>query len=276
MSAPLPTLFIVMGTSGSGKSTLGLSLSQALHLPFIDGDDLHPPENIAKMSRGEALNDTDREPWLKRIRQTAEDIFIHGKKVETAEESIQSQKDEEKEEQRKLAEVFESSAGEAARRGSSIDAQEIKEADPSPAQEVADQQPIDPSKQHRPHPIHPQTGNPPAIIIACSALKRSYRDLLRGNINSLPTSSTTPSSSKSTQSSSFQTIHLYVQVSPEELLRRMHARKGHFMKEEMLRSQLATLEQPTEEENGIILLQDGEKDDVEKRAEESVREVLRI
>lgn len=57
--------------SGTGKSTLGAALSEVLHLPFIDGDDLHPAANVAKMSRGEPLDDADRQPWLETIRKTA-------------------------------------------------------------------------------------------------------------------------------------------------------------------------------------------------------------
>ncbi len=41
-------------------------------MPYIEGDALHPPENIAKMSAGVPLTDADREPWLELIRTTAE------------------------------------------------------------------------------------------------------------------------------------------------------------------------------------------------------------
>ncbi|KAG8834222.1 iron-binding protein [Serendipita sp. 399] len=58
-----------MGVSGSGKSTLGTALSKALDIPYMDGDDLHTPENVAKMAAGTPLNDDDRWPWLYRIRQ---------------------------------------------------------------------------------------------------------------------------------------------------------------------------------------------------------------
>lgn len=58
---------IVMGVSGSGKSTLAEGLSKALGLPMKDGDELHLPESIAKMSAGIALQDADRWPWLDRI-----------------------------------------------------------------------------------------------------------------------------------------------------------------------------------------------------------------
>ena len=58
---------IVMGVSGSGKSSVGAGLAQTLGLPFLEGDSLHPIENIAKMQLGIALQDEDRWPWLKQI-----------------------------------------------------------------------------------------------------------------------------------------------------------------------------------------------------------------
>lgn len=59
-----PPLVVVMGVSGSGKSTVGAALAQRLGVPYADADDLHPEANIAKMRGGEALEDTDRVPWL--------------------------------------------------------------------------------------------------------------------------------------------------------------------------------------------------------------------
>ena len=53
-----------MGVSGSGKTTLGKALAQKLGWDFFDADDFHPPENIAKMTAGIALSDSDRAPWL--------------------------------------------------------------------------------------------------------------------------------------------------------------------------------------------------------------------
>jgi gluconokinase len=58
---------VVMGVSGSGKSTVGAALAQRLRVPFADADDFHPPENIAKMTAGHALDDHDRYPWLEAI-----------------------------------------------------------------------------------------------------------------------------------------------------------------------------------------------------------------
>ena len=57
-------IVVVMGVSGSGKSTVGAALAAALGWPLIDADDLHPPENVAKMAAGVALTDDDRWPWL--------------------------------------------------------------------------------------------------------------------------------------------------------------------------------------------------------------------
>ncbi|KAF8135729.1 P-loop containing nucleoside triphosphate hydrolase protein, partial [Boletus edulis] len=72
------------GVSGTGKSTLGRALSRATHMPFIDGDDLHPATNVAKMARGEPLGDGDRLPWLETIRKTAVGCVLDQVGVEAA------------------------------------------------------------------------------------------------------------------------------------------------------------------------------------------------
>jgi gluconokinase len=64
-----PLVIVLMGVSGCGKSTTGAALSKRLGWPFRDADSFHPPANIAKMSRGIALNDDDRWPWLAAIAQ---------------------------------------------------------------------------------------------------------------------------------------------------------------------------------------------------------------
>ncbi len=56
-----------MGVSGSGKSTVGPALARRLGVPFVDADALHPPDNIAKMTAGEPLDDDDRRPWLRSV-----------------------------------------------------------------------------------------------------------------------------------------------------------------------------------------------------------------
>jgi len=53
-----------MGVSSSGKTTLGKALAQKLGWEFFDADNFHSPENIAKMTAGIPLGDSDRVPWL--------------------------------------------------------------------------------------------------------------------------------------------------------------------------------------------------------------------
>jgi len=60
-------IVIVTGVSGTGKTTLGKALAEHLDLPFYDADEFHPVENIAKMSQGFPLNDSDRAPWLESL-----------------------------------------------------------------------------------------------------------------------------------------------------------------------------------------------------------------
>ncbi|BCH65042.1 gluconokinase [Agrobacterium vitis] len=66
------------------------------------------------------------------------------------------------------------------------------------------------------------------IIVSCSSLKKSYRDLLREATGNL-------------------TAFIYLEGSKELLTRRMGERTGHFMPVSLLESQLATLESPKDE-----------------------------
>lgn len=147
---------IVMGVSGSGKSTLAQGLSDALHLRMKDGDELHLPESVAKMSAGIPLQDDDRWPWLDRI------------------------------------------------------ASYLK-------QDSSD------------------SGHQAGGIVACSALKRVYRDRIRRNAGPV--------------------VFLFLDGSSELIRQRMQTRVGHYMQAGLLDSQLQTLEQPTPEETDVITLQ---------------------
>jgi len=62
-----PPAIVVMGVAGCGKSVVGTALAAALGAIFIEGDRLHPPENVARMARGEPLTDQLREGWLDAI-----------------------------------------------------------------------------------------------------------------------------------------------------------------------------------------------------------------
>jgi carbohydrate kinase (thermoresistant glucokinase family) len=70
-------------------------------------------------------------------------------------------------------------------------------------------------------------------VIACSALKRAYRDRLREGWPAL--------------------ILLYLQVDRGELERRLGSRCGHFFPERLLDSQLADLEPPQTDESAIVV-----------------------
>ncbi|GAA1685527.1 gluconokinase [Microcella alkalica] len=56
-----------MGVSAAGKTSVGRALAERLALEFRDADDLHPDENVAKMTAGVPLTDVDRWPWLDRV-----------------------------------------------------------------------------------------------------------------------------------------------------------------------------------------------------------------
>jgi len=165
-----PILLVVAGVSGSGKSTFGIQLARRLNIPFIDGDDLHPPSNIEKMKHGIALEDADREPWLDSIRTKALEIIAHPSLVVNEE----------------------------------------------------------PTHNHE---------KPHAIVVACSALKRKYRDILRRPPEN--------ESSRSRSASSSWHVHfIYLQGDPELIKQRLENRKNHFVGSDMLTSQLETLEEP--------------------------------
>ncbi|MFD5426341.1 gluconokinase [Streptomyces sp. NPDC127084] len=62
-----PPVVVVMGVAGTGKTTIGALVAAHLGVPYAEGDDFHPPADIAKMSAGVPLDDTDRLPWLDAI-----------------------------------------------------------------------------------------------------------------------------------------------------------------------------------------------------------------
>ncbi|MFZ3453688.1 gluconokinase [Arthrobacter sp. 7Tela_A1] len=142
---------VVMGVQGCGKSTAGRAIAATLGLPFLDGDDLHPASNKAKMASGHPLTDEDREPWLRAI-------------------------------------------------GAELEAGMAKGT---------------------------------ATVVACSSLKRQYRDLIRSYA---PTA---------------QFVHLH--GSRELIAERLSKRDHEYMPPTLLDSQFATLEPLGEDEAGIRL-----------------------
>lgn len=72
---------VVMGVSGTGKTSIAHALRDQLGWSFIEGDDLHPNENIQKMSAGIPLTDEDRAPWLARISTWIKDAHARGERT---------------------------------------------------------------------------------------------------------------------------------------------------------------------------------------------------
>ena len=63
-------VIVLMGAAGAGKSTLGQRLSHDLRWPFLDGDSVHAPANIAKMASGTPLTEEDRRSWLEALKES--------------------------------------------------------------------------------------------------------------------------------------------------------------------------------------------------------------
>lgn len=161
-----PRAIVVMGVAGSGKTTVAALLAGRLGASFAEGDDFHSPANVAKMAAGHPLDDADRWPWLRGIR----DWF----------------------------------------------ATELNEGR--------------------------------SAVVPCSALRRSYRELLE-------------------TAGDVRFVHL---TGSYELLRtRIQGRAGHFMKPEMLDSQLAALEPLQDDEPGFAV-------DVAPRPDQIVEEILHL
>lgn len=79
--AKSPHAIIVMGVSGSGKTSIGETLAKAFSLRFLEGDQLHPPANVEKMSKGIPLTDDDRMPWLELIGQQMASALGNGEGI---------------------------------------------------------------------------------------------------------------------------------------------------------------------------------------------------
>ena len=85
-------------------------------------------------------------------------------------------------------------------------------------------------------------------VVACSALKRAYRDLIIGGQPGV--------------------VLVYLRGDPAMIRRRLNERQHHFMPASLLDSQFATLEEPGTDERPIVL-------DAAKSAPELVAEVWR-
>jgi len=69
LAGNVPHSIVIMGVCGCGKTEVGGHLARLTAGVYLDGDDYHSAENVAKMGRGEPLVDADRWPWLARLRE---------------------------------------------------------------------------------------------------------------------------------------------------------------------------------------------------------------
>lgn len=103
-------------------------------------------------------------------------------------------------------------------------------------------------------------------VLACSALKRRYRDILSGR-----------SSVKGTQSPSFEhCVFVLLKASENELRKRIASRQGHFMPPSLINSQLEILELPDgKDELAIVIETDGiGVDQVVMKVSENLRHMI--
>jgi gluconokinase len=186
---------LLQGVAGSGKSTMGLALSKALgDVPFLDGDDFHPEVNVNKMAAGIPLTDSDRMPWLKRLRE-------HTQRV-------------------------------------AVDEYQARQSDGED-----------------------QKWNV-VVVVACSALRKTYRDYLRhGGADGL------------TDGSRVRTVFVFLNGSEDLLNARIAKRDGHFMGVQMLQSQLDTLEDPRGEEDVVVVAMDANGEEQVRQALEQLQEI---
>lgn len=106
---------------------------------------------------------------------------------------------------------------------------------------------------------HLETGAS-GVVVTCSALKKKYRDVIRlASLNDHDV-----------------IVHfIYLRASEELLLSRVKARKGHYMKDSMVRSQFEALEEPTEKEQDVLTVDvSGSLGDVEQLALDAVSQVM--
>jgi carbohydrate kinase (thermoresistant glucokinase family) len=80
----------------------------------------------------------------------------------------------------------------------------------------------------------PAPGEPAAVIVACSALKRAYRDIIRTHARG-------------------DVVFLHLTGAREVIAARLAARKGHFMPPSLLDSQLTTLEPLAPDETHALI-----------------------
>jgi gluconokinase len=109
-------------------------------------------------------------------------------------------------------------------------------------------------------PAESNNYHPPAgVVVACSALKRKYRDVMRVAAYGSPL---------------VQIHFVYLKLTEEVLMQRVSQRQSHYMKSSMVQSQIATLEEPKGEWDAITINAEGSMEDVQRNVVEAVTDKL--
>ncbi|KAG8623748.1 hypothetical protein KVT40_008724 [Elsinoe batatas] len=216
-------VWYVTGPAGCGKTTVASYMAGRFSMPYLEGDTFHPPANISKMAAGHPLTDSDRWDWLARVRDAAVSNLSLSSPTET---TSQPSSNGHSGPSTQAVDPHTSST-------SSSTTSSLPPSAPAPAPA--------PASQH--------------VVVTCSALKHSYRDILR----SVPASA------------GIKVHFVYLALSEEVLFRRVRERVGHYMKESMVRSQIEVLEEPGEGEGDVLRVDAGrEKGEVQREVGEGV------
>ena len=123
-------------------------------------------------------------------------------------------------------------------------------------------------------------GNKRGVVISCSALKRRYRDVLRGvgqqENNNVKLSTIENSQLQESPNSIMKTVFVYIEGTRDVLTDRMTKRTGHFMKPSMLDKQLEALEDPVHEEGIIAVSMMDSTEDQVRMAQQGLKRVLNM
>ena len=109
------------------------------------------------------------------------------------------------------------------------------------------------------------------VVIACSALKKSYREILRGKMKSKRYVS---EHSEPSRPDALLTYFVFLKGERNTLMERMKKRNGHFMKVTMLDSQLQTLESPEDEGDVVVISIEDTIEDQLKLAREGLGKLV--
>jgi gluconokinase len=114
--------------------------------------------------------------------------------------------------------------------------------------------------------VDPRSTTRAGVVVACSALKKSYRDILRGRIKAMDL----PEHLEPPHPDILPTYFVFIKGEKDALMDRMQKRQGHFMKAKMLDSQLQTLESPEGEGGVVVVSMEGQMEDQVRMAREGL------